>query len=125
MTTPSRQRKIDKCTFGGSRAAIVLAQMLNEIDDNKLSRRVCGLFSQYSQGMRQIDYEIQDPHFKYSLLEVWYTAKGIEKAQKTPMPEKVRSYLINIEQTLYKTIRREAKDEMEEVNIGTWIDQDT
>ena len=114
-------KKIDKNTFGGSRAAVVLADMLNDIGNTKLSRKVCSLFSQYSQGMRAINDEVRDPHFKSSLLEVWYNSKGKDRANNTPMPDKIRSYLINIEQALYKKIRREAK----EVNIGVWIDQDT
>jgi hypothetical protein len=100
-------QKLDKCTFGGSRAAIVLATMLNEMNDEKLSRKVCSLFSQYSQGMRHIEREIKDDHFKYSLLEVWYNSKGKDKANNTVLPAKVRSYLINVEQALYKVIRRE------------------
>ena len=96
---------IDKNTFGKSKAAEVLTKLLNEVGDEKLSRRVCRLFTMYSQGARAIVNAVEDPHLRHSLASLWCEREK-QKVLRATMPEDIRSYLLNIEVAVLRDIRK-------------------
>ena len=96
---------LDKNTFGKSKAAEVLIKILNEIGDVRLGRRVAQLFTQFSQGVHAIDDGILECKMRRSLLELW-CSKSKERALMADIPEKVRSYLMNIEHAMMCEMRK-------------------
>jgi len=91
---------IHKNTFGGSKAAEVLVDMLNK-EDPRLSKKVCRLFTIYSQTMGAID-TIEDRKAHGQLMNVWYDHCEKQVLNDKNIPVKLQSYLVNIEKTLYK-----------------------
>lgn len=107
----AREKVLDPCTFGGTPAAIALADMLNKSDDIKLRRKVSSLWTQYSQGAHQIRKGIDDEGFRNKLLSLWTEHCRQIIDMSMIIPDKMKSYLINLERTLLKRIRRGEYDE--------------
>jgi hypothetical protein len=96
---------LDKNTFGDSRAAEVLVDMLNASGDPKLVRRVCRLFTLYSQTMGEL--KVIKSRKVYRCIASLWLERCKTQALNNALPPKVLSYLNNIEQSLYKTAIRE------------------
>ena len=96
-------RKLEAHTFGGSRAAEVLVDMLNQNKDNKAARHVCSLWTRYSQGMREIDRNIKGKHFRDKFMDLWFKHCE-EQIGKSELTDKCKSFLINLEKTLVRKI---------------------
>lgn len=97
---------LDANTFGKSKAAVVLVDLVNAAGDDKLSRRVARFFSQYSQGAHDIAREVKPLGLRRRLLEVWCRVER-DKAERAELPVKVKSYLLNLEHALLCDLRRE------------------
>lgn len=96
---------LDKNTFGDSRAAEVLVDMLNSNGDPKLVKRVCRLFTMYSQTMWELK-KIENSKVYRQMMNLWFE-KCKAQALNNSLPPKILSYLNNIEQALYKTMVRQ------------------
>lgn len=79
--------EIDKNTFGGSKAAEVLALMLNKHADRKMTKKVSHLWTYYSQGIHNICRDIKDRRFRDRFLQVWYVC-CVSSIEQYDWPEK-------------------------------------
>lgn len=101
---------LEKNTFGGTRAAESLVRIINESQDKGWARSVSKLFANYSMGIHEIHRGIKNKGFRDSLISLW-NQHASEKIERSDLPDKIRSYLNNIEKTLCKKIRRGDFDE--------------
>jgi hypothetical protein len=99
-----RQYNMHPCTFGGSRAAQVLVEILKK-EKSKSIRLVGKLFHSYATGLREIWLNIYLEKTKWAILNMWHKAY-LEKIKALDVSDKCKSYLSNVVLTLYKrTIR--------------------
>ena len=122
---------IEEHTFGGSRAAEVLAAILNEIGDRRMAKRVGSLWGYYSGGIHCIRKGIQNVKFRDRFLSIWYQHCH-DVLENTKLPNKIKSHLTNIEKTLLKRVRRgdfgdeitlkEPQDDEDEFNWDDWYE---
>ena len=85
---------IDPRTYGDSKAAISLSEILNEIGDNKLTKRVGHFYCGYCRGVFEIGY-IEDPAVRAELFRMWRN-KYKDNVLKANMPKGVESRLLSI-----------------------------
>lgn len=99
---------LDQYTFGNSSAAINLADMLNKIQDEKITAKVQNKISGILLTCNQIK-RIDDANLKYKIFEILY-----EKVKKQSlalddnllMPQKIKTHMYNVILTHLKIIRR-------------------
>ena len=96
---------LDKNTFGGTKAAEILVAQINEIGDKDIARKVSKLFVQYSQGIHEIRRSIKNEKFRNSFMSLWIK-HAHDKLEASDLPDKIKSYVANIETTLARRIRR-------------------
>lgn len=86
---------IDERTFGKEKVAIVLADLINKSDEpDKLARKVGRVLTEFIDRQFQL-YQasnISDKAFFVEILFQFYKSK----IQDMPLPEKVKSYLLNL-----------------------------
>ena len=97
-------RKIDAYTFGDSPAAVTLAKLLGQDEYSGCSKRVSKKFSDFARVLKFID-QIEDNEMRRILLNLW-VKEGKINIEKAKIDDKIKSYLLNIENTLYKKLRR-------------------
>jgi len=103
-----RQYNLDSHTFGKTKAAEVLVEILKQ--EPNATRRVGELFHSYSTGLREIWTNISRERCKFEVLSVWHNFH-LNKIRNIKASDKCKSYLSNIVQTLY---RRTIKGEFDE-----------
>ena len=96
---------LDKNTFGGTPAAETLVKIANEFGDEKISKKISKLFTQYSQGAHGIFWNVKDKKLRAKLLSLWLREE-LKKVAVAKIPLELRSYLCNIEKTLYRKMLR-------------------
>lgn len=100
-------KPIDKNTYGSSKAAEVLAKLIG--DNRKYSYRVARCFQDFTTGILSI-YTIRgNEKIKYELCMLWFE-KHKARAMKSNLPEIIRTYLVNVEQTYIKHIVKFLKE---------------
>lgn len=88
---------IDHTTFGGNPAAVVLADRLNKLDDERLTRSVCKFLAWTMTGFSQLG-AVDDDEWFQRLVLMW---RRNQEAKIDFHPE-VDSYIRNIIVTAYK-----------------------
>ena len=93
-----KMNPIDKNTYGSSKAAVVLAKLVG--DNKNYSRRVSRCFQDFTTGINAI-YQIKDKEIRNEVCYMWLK-KHKERALNSNLPEAIRTYLANVEQTYMK-----------------------
>jgi len=89
---------VNKNTFGNSRAAEVLVLL---VQDNKSYKwKVSRCFHDFSRGILAIS-DVKDVSFRKELYRIWFE-KCRNRVLKSTLPETVKTFLINVEQTYLK-----------------------
>lgn len=100
--------EIDKNTFGGSPAAETLVKMISQMDKKDASKilfRISRRYHQYTKGMKAIRENFIEDEWRNCFARLWYEDNK-KKLENAHIPIHLKTYLANIEQTLYKrTIR--------------------
>ena len=99
---------MDENTFGSSKAAVVLADLLGKLDKDvegaKISRKASRAFHEYTEIMWYI-YNIKDIKARKKLQLLLYK-DAVSRVEEKDLPTNIRSYLLNVLNTNYKiTVR--------------------
>ena len=97
---------LDKNTFGNSRAAIIITDLLNN-GDPYIAKRVCRLFSIYSQVLNEINRSVKDKKIRNTLMNLWFEKAKSQVQEYDRIPPKTKSFLLNIEKALYRQLKNE------------------
>lgn len=86
------ETKLDAFTFGNSKAAITLVDILNETDNEKITQKVSGFIVRYHQLIKHAQ-DIKDPTTR-SIVGYMF----IEKINNSTLevPDKVKSFMKNV-----------------------------
>lgn len=95
--------RLDKNTFGDSKAAETLAKILDE--EPHLVRPIGKIYADFCRGLRQIQTGIKDNKLKSRLLAMW-TDFFLNDAQKRFADSKCKTFLLNLMQTQLKKARK-------------------
>ena len=90
--------ELDPNTFGDFKAAVVLVDMLNEINDRKLTASVARNWTSYCNCLAQIKTLKEYQVCLAGLLRKSY----IEKIEKSDYPQLIKTYFINIISSKFK-----------------------
>jgi hypothetical protein len=86
---------IDVGTFGKTRAAIALAKILNEVNDNKATNKSYHFVDDFNCILRDLKV-VSSRDTKYNLSTLAWK-DSVEKVKQCPaMPDKVKTYVINV-----------------------------
>lgn len=94
-----RRRMIDPGTFGSSPAAFSLANILSELDDQKITRRTC----KYLADQFTLINSVQDIHSVEHRQVIYCLLKKSWQAQLTELPLVVKTHTLNL---LHCKVRR-------------------
>jgi len=94
------RKKLDPYTFGDSKAAVNLAEILSQSGYEKYLSRVSTKYSRFCECMNATS-EIRNMSFRSFLCKL-IMMDAREKVGKMKIPEEVKSHLLNIMNKLYK-----------------------
>ena len=118
-----KMKNIDRNTFGGSKAAENLVDILNEMEDKmearKLLWRISKIYCQYTKGVKEITANFESDHWRNSFLRLWFEHFKGNLAKNMYIPIYIKGYVANIEKALYRrAIRGEFNGTGEETCIA-------
>jgi len=95
---------MDDFTFGKDKAAIVLANILTELKNSRLSQKVSSRLKNYQTRLKQLSF-IPDKEFQQEIVSR-YRKHEIAKISKMNAPDYVKSHLTNVMTTNAKEHKR-------------------
>ena len=99
---------IDKGTFGSSKAAVILEEVLNNLNDAKITKRVSRILVNSFIGFKKIK-QIEDPCFAKSVSILWRD-HCLQTVNKTNYPPKVISTMCSLISSHYKIVLEEINE---------------
>ena len=109
---------LDKNTFGATRASEIIVAIINEMGDEKIAKKVSKLFTQYSNGIHEIYSGLKNKKILNVVMAMW-KERCESKIGRSGLPDKIQSYLVNMEIALCRRIRKGEFDYCDETNETT------
>ena len=94
---------LDSGTFGKGQCIVAFTDILSKTGNKKLIRRVGSLWTDYSNGFKEI---AKMDEYKCTFAFMW-RERIIKSAKRIPMPKKAKTYFLNIIATKFKVFFRE------------------
>lgn len=103
--------KIDKFTYGNSRAAVKLAEIVeaNKENCNHLSLKVGRIWNDFNIGLISLVESELHLGFKKQLLSMWHENAKL-RVEKSTLPTEVKNFLRNAISTRYKITKKGMHD---------------
>jgi hypothetical protein len=114
---------LDKATFGGTYAALVLAETLNELNDKSVTRKVSRSYHDFTYQLKCVA-QIQDVKIYVHTLHLFYNERMDSINYDVILPERVKDYLMNCVKAAYRTTLLEGlklKTTPETFNKYKWL----
>ena len=86
---------IKECTYGCSLGGHHLVRILNEIDDNEITRSVGRRYKKYLQGLREID-SVEDEWVREYLFKLWKKEFKTIIFEDEKLPQKIKTHLYSV-----------------------------
>jgi len=87
-------------TFGSFPAAIILADILNKVDDKRITHKICSLIADYKAAIDELK-KIDDLGIRKRFLFLW-KAISVQKIESLNFPDNVKSFTLNVESKFFK-----------------------
>ena len=102
--------KIDKFTYGDSKAAIKLADIVekNEEHCHHLSVKVGRIYNDFNCGLTTLAHMEVEEAFREQLISMWHENAKI-RVEDATLPESVKTFLRNVISTQFKKTRKGLK----------------